>query len=135
MELSSAVFESVGALLEWGCGKLSGNEGFSVLAITHHAEGKRGASYCLEDVQTAINRAFEEIRNCGGIEAYVIAYHVTLNLESGPQQGFLFEAEARNSDCRAILFHPIRREPTGAYCATGEYTLLETDEKVIKPPQ
>jgi hypothetical protein len=59
--IPTELMESAKLLLDWGCNKLSANEGFSVLMMLHRTDGKHGGKYCFDTIEEAFAEARRDI--------------------------------------------------------------------------
>lgn len=128
------LIELAAQLLEWGCGKLTDGDGFSVLMLSQHPDGLRATNYCLASVEEALARAEEELRDGAGVQAYVLAYDVTMKLAAGPRRGFLFELEEAQAEAAIALFHGTKPDAAGRWQPDGEFIFAWSSEKRLPAP-
>ena len=125
MALPNLVIEPAKMLLDWGCAKLTGNEGFGVLMISHHPEGRRGHKFCYDTVEKALAVAKKQLQELWkDATVYVLCYDVTIGLPGGLQRGFLFEAEDRATGCQYRFFHGTAQSEEGQWAPAGEFIEL-----------
>lgn len=130
MMIPKLLIDTADMLIEWGCAKLNGDEGFGVLMVSHHADGKRMHNYSFNTTEEALAAATKELKGkWQDLTAYVLCYDVTINFPSAPERGFLLEAQDNRSDIMFVIFHGTAQSPSGEWSAIGEYRLLETREE------
>lgn len=121
--------ELAARLLEWGCGKLTEGGGFSVLMLSLHPDGQRGTNYCLASVEEALAGAEQDLRRWAGVQAYVLAYDVTMNFAAGPRRGFLLELEDAQAEAVGVLFQGTKPDAAGVWQPDGEFVFCGTRAK------
>jgi hypothetical protein len=135
MDIAQDLIETAAVLLDWGCRKLGAGEGFCVLLVTHHPDGKRSTNYGFGTVEASIDLATRELRTKWlDLQGYVFCYDVTITFETGPERGFLFEAEDVASPWRQVMFHRTRQAADGTWSPEGGFRPLGTREKLIAVP-
>jgi hypothetical protein len=126
MTIPNLLIETAEMLLEWGCAKLTGGEGFGVLMLSHHPDGKRMHNFGLDSVEASLECADAELRTkWHDLTSYVLCYDVTISFPAQPERGFLFEAEDMNAGGRYNFFHGTAQASTGKWSPVGNFRLLE----------
>ena len=130
MTIPNLIIETAQMLFKWGCDKLSGDEGFGVLMMSHHPDGQRMHNFCFETLEEAYEVAYQELEEkWKDATAFVLCYDVTISLTGGLQRGFLFEAEDRTSGGRYRFFHGTAQSGAGRWAPTGEFIELPEGKK------
>ena len=126
VSMPQVLLETATAMLDWGCGKLTANEGMSVLLTTLQGTRMETAMVLIRDTaEEAFDLAEIEIQErMASISGYVIGYHITLDGGKG-EEGFMFDGEQFGEPRRYILFNAIERKDDGAYVPHGEMRLLD----------
>ena len=125
MSIPTLIVETAQMLLKWGCDKLSGDEGFGVLVMSHHPDGKRMHNFCYETLEKAYKEANQELEEkWNDATAFVLCYDVTISLSGGLQRGFLFEAEDRTAGGRYRFFRCTAQSEAGQWAPAGEFIEL-----------
>ena len=105
----------VDAALDWITSKIEASEGFSVLLVSLHSEGKKGTKYSLETVEEGLVACRADLqRDLSDASEYALVYDARIELEKGGVTPvFIVRTESRMNSKTVQCIAPYRLEESG----------------------